>query len=244
MMHMPQQVVMGGIAELKKGVLAHLESRGPLAWVVTLNPEILVQAHSHPVMARAIEGAQWVTVDGVGIQWARRVLGLPLAPRLTGVAVVNECLQWPVRLALVGGAPGVADAAAQAMTRAGATVVWVHHGFVAPEDWAKVIEALNAQDPDVILVGMGSPRQDAFIQEMAGMRGHGVAIGVGGVLDVWAGTVRRAPVWMQRVGMEWVWRVGCQPKRLGRLWRMAWPFLRWLMGAWMATKREKKGVPH
>jgi len=119
MIDMPRQVVMGGMAELKTGLLAHIQSQAPLAWVVTLNPEILVQAQSHPVMARAIEGAQWVTVDGVGIQWARRVLGWPAAPRLTGMEVVNECVRWPVRLALIGGAPGVADAAAQAMTRAG-----------------------------------------------------------------------------------------------------------------------------
>jgi len=242
-MTLRNQVLVEGMATLKAGVLAHIASRGPLAWVVTLNPEIMMMAQSNPTMARAIERAQWVTVDGVGIQWARWVLGLAPVQRLTGVAVVSECVTWPVRVALMGGAPGVADAAAAAMARAGATVVWVHHGFVSRGDWARVIDDLHHHHPDLILVGMGSPLQDEWIQQMAGVLEHGVAIGVGGVLDVWAGTVRRAPVWMQRAGLEWAWRVMWQPQRLGRLWRMGWPFLRWVAREWRQSTRHR-GLHH
>ena len=173
--------------------------------VVTLNPEIAVRAQEDEALRRAVLEAELVTPDGVGILWAvRRLHGLSLKERVTGIDLT---------LALRG-KPGVAEGAAREVERLGGVVVGLHHGYFQEE--APVVAAIQKAAPDLLLVGMGE-RQEAFIHRHKPHLEARVAIGVGGTLDVLAGEARRPPLWAQRLGLEWLLRVGLDPKR----WRRA-----------------------
>ncbi|MEW6398630.1 MAG: WecB/TagA/CpsF family glycosyltransferase [Bacillota bacterium] len=229
--------------------LRWLGEGGGLHLVVTANPETVMKAQRLPDLARAIERADLVVADGVGVVWASRRLGRPLPGRVAGIELAERLLEHcagtgqPVfllggrpaspgqpalagRLASAGrraaaGRPAVAEAAAGALARRwpGLRVCGTWHGYFTREDEPAVLQALSAARPVLLLCGMGSPRQElwlarhaAFLQE-CGVR---VAIGVGGALDVWSGDVGRAPPLLRWAGLEWLWRLGQNPRRLGR----------------------------
>lgn len=185
--------------------------------VVTLNPEIAVRTQEDEALRRAVLEAELVTPDGVGILWAaKRLLGRELKERVTGIDLTLALLRrFPgVRVYLLGGKPGVAEGAAREVERLGGVVVGLHHGYFQEE--APVVAAIREARPDLLLVGMGE-RQETFIHRHKARLGAKVAMGVGGTLDVLAGEARRPPLWAQRLGLEWLLRVGLDPKR----WRRA-----------------------
>ncbi|GAB5601963.1 WecB/TagA/CpsF family glycosyltransferase [Thermus sp. FJN-A] len=197
--------------------------------VVTLNPEIAVRAREDAALRRAIWEAELVTPDGVGILWAvRKRLGLALRERVTGVDLTLALFRrFPgIRVYLLGGRPGVAERAALEAGRLGAEVVGFHHGYFQEE--GPVVEEIRRKAPDLLLVGMGE-RQEVFIHRHKPALGARVAMGVGGTLDVLAGEAKRPPLWAQRLGLEWLLRVGLDPKRwkrAPRLFRFAYMVLR------------------
>ena len=196
-----------------------LMARPGLDPVVTLNPEIVVRARAQPELARAVRRASLVTPDGVGILWAaRRLCGLELGERVTGVDLVTQLLERHrdrIRVFFLGGRPGVAERAAEAARRRfGTRVAGAHHGYF--EDPSEVVPLVAAARPDLLLVGLGE-RQEVFVEAHREELGARVAIGVGGTLDVLAGAARRAPELTRRLGIEWAWRVGTDPRR----WRRA-----------------------
>lgn len=197
--------------------------------VVTLNPEIAVRAQADEALRRAILEAELVTPDGVGILWAaRRLRGVELKERVTGVDLTLALFgRFPgLRVYLLGGKPGVAERAAVEAKRLGAEVVGFHHGYFQEEEG--VVEDVRQKAPDLLLVGMGE-RQEVFIHRHKAHLGAKVAMGVGGTLDVLAGEARRPPRWAQRLGLEWLLRVGLDPKRwrrVPRLFRFAHMVLR------------------
>ncbi len=197
--------------------------------VVTLNPEIAVRAREDEALRQAILEAELVTPDGVGILWAvRRLHGVALKERVTGVDLTLALLQgFPgLRVYLLGGKPGVAERAAREAERLGAKVVGHHHGYFQEE--GPIVEEIQRLAPDLLLVGMGE-RQEAFIHRHKAALGARVAVGVGGTLDVLAGEAKRPPLWAQRLGVEWLLRVGLDPRRwrrAPRLWRFLYMVLR------------------
>ncbi|WP_243028580.1 WecB/TagA/CpsF family glycosyltransferase [Thermus albus] len=197
--------------------------------VVTLNPEMAVRAQKEEALRRAILEAELVTPDGIGILWAaKRLLGLDLKERVTGVDLTLALLRrFPgIRVYLLGGKPGVAERAAAEARRLGAEVVGFHHGYFQEEEG--VVEEIRQKAPDLLLVGMGE-RQEVFIHRHKPHLGAKVAMGVGGTLDVLAGEAKRPPAWAQRLGLEWLLRVGLDPKRwkrAPRLFRFAYLVLR------------------
>ncbi|TBH21393.1 WecB/TagA/CpsF family glycosyltransferase [Thermus thermamylovorans] len=197
--------------------------------VVTLNPEIAVRAQEDGALKRAILEAELVTPDGVGILWAaRRLLGVELKERVTGVDLTLALFgRFPgIRVYLLGGKPGVAERAALEARRLGAEVVGCHHGYFREE--GPVVTDIQGKRPDLLLVGMGE-RQEVFIHRHKAHLGAKVAMGVGGTLDVLAGEAQRPPLWARRLGVEWLLRVGLDPKRwrrAPRLFRFAYTVLR------------------
>jgi N-acetylglucosaminyldiphosphoundecaprenol N-acetyl-beta-D-mannosaminyltransferase len=201
--------------------------------VVTLNPEIVVQAAGDPALARALGRADLTVADGVGVAWAARRAGAALPGRVPGVDLAFALLAAgapDLPVFLLGGRPGVAEAAAAAATeRWGTAVVGHRHGyFDRGREGAAVAEEVRASGAGLLLAGLGEG-QERFLDEHRDAFGAGCLIGVGGTLDVLAGVARRTPAWTHRWGVEWAWRVGLDPKRwrrAPRLARFAWMVLR------------------
>ncbi len=128
---------------------------------------------------------------------------------------------------LIGAEPGVAEEAAQEMQRRypGLRIAGIQHGYFTPDEEPAVVKAIADAKPDLLFVAFGAPRQEKWIRKYMDELGAPVAIGVGGSFDVFAGRTERAPAWMQRAGLEWMWRVLKEPKRikrLGALPRLVW----------------------
>ena len=210
----------------------HAPKRPPRL-VVTLNPEIAVQARSDGRLGSALRRAELSVADGVGITWAARRKGLELPGRVPGVDLVTKVLARggpELSVFLLGGKPGVAAQAAASITkRFGTRVVGIHHGYFDKDRGASAISALvRASRADLLLAGLGEG-QELFLHENSQALGVKVMIGVGGTIDVLAGAVARMPGWSSRLGIEWVLRVLLDPKRwrrIPRLWRFAWLVLR------------------
>ncbi len=188
--------------------------------VVTLNPEIIVQSRTHPEFVRAVQDADLVTADGVGIVYAARQLRGEEVPRAPGFDIVRGLMQRhgaDLKVFFLGAKPGVAEVAAQNAARDyGVTVAGVHHGYFGPEDDERVARLVAASGAGLLLTAMGAGRQEVFNQQWRGVLNVPVMIGCGGVIDVLAGTADLAPAWTRRLGVEWVWRVAGDRKRWNR----------------------------
>lgn len=194
--------------------------------VVTLNPEIVVRTREDALLGEAVSRAELVVADGVGVVWAAKRQGVALRGRVPGVDLVQRVLELggaDVAVYMLGGQPGVAEAAArEAEKRYGTRVAGHHHGyFETPEETAQVVRAVRESGARLLLAGLGE-RQEKFLYQHAAALGAAVMIGVGGTLDVLAGHVRRMPRWTTRLGVEWLFRVALDPgrwRRAPRLWR-------------------------
>ena len=188
--------------------------------ITTLNPEILVRATQSD--RDWINTSLITTIDGIGVALAvRRKTGVWPA-RVTGIGLVTRLLHERLAIYCLGASTEVINKAVEKMGQHQATIVGHRSGFF--EDLESVLEDIVAKRPDVILVGMGFPRQERIIQAMSERLSVGVAIGIGGVFDVLSGAVTRAPKWVQAIGMEWLYRSVQRPERLRRL-RWIFPFL-------------------
>jgi N-acetylglucosaminyldiphosphoundecaprenol N-acetyl-beta-D-mannosaminyltransferase len=186
--------------------------------VVTANPLMVMTAQRDTLFKDILDRADLLVPDGVGILWAARKLGKTLPERVTGVDLTQYLLhKKPApRLYLLGGRSGIAERACRNIETEipGAKICGTAHGYFGAGEEAAVVDAVRAARPDVVLVGMGSPRQEKFIWMNRERLGAKAAIGVGGVLDILAGESKRAPQAFQRAGLEWLYRLIMEPKRL------------------------------
>lgn len=193
------------------------------AHIVTANPELVMEARRNPEFAAALGAADLVLPDGVGIVWAARLLGRPVVERVPGIELTEALLEKAARhgykVFFLGAAHGVAEQAAAAVERAhpGIHIVGTHHGYFSPDEEGNVVELVRRAAPDLLFVGLGAPRQELFIARHRLSWNVPVAIGVGGSLDVLSGRARRAPGWVQAMGLEWFYRLVREPRRIGRM---------------------------
>jgi alpha-1,3-mannosyltransferase len=198
-------------------IRSHLARRDPLT-VAFCNAHTVNTARVDPAFARAMQSAL-VLNDGIGIDIASRMLfGRPFPDNLNGTDLVPALLEAeerPLRLFLLGSAPGVAERAACAIRRRfpAHIIVGLHHGRFATSEEEAVVSEIIAARPDLLLVGMGHPRQEIWAARFAGRIGA-VVMCIGAYLDFAAGIVPRAPMWMRRARIEWVYRLLQEPRRL------------------------------
>ena len=188
------------------------------AVVITLNPEMVMLARRSPAFSAVVDSATLVVPDGIGLVRALRRRGHPEAERVGGADLINaylpEATRHGHRIALAGGAPGVAQAAGDRMTglHPGLQIVAVTDG----RPGSATATEIEKSTPDVVLAAFGGGRQELFLDRYLGAIGAAAGIGVGGSLDYLAGRVRRAPAAVRRLGLEWAWRLAVQPWRLRR----------------------------
>ncbi len=194
--------------------------------VCTVNPEFIMIAQHDANFFNILNRAALCVPDGVGLLWAARHLGRPLPERVTGSdgvpKIAERAAQMGWRLFFLGAAPGVADKAANVLRQKhpGLQVVGVYGGSPAPEEEDRIVERINAANADILFVAYGAPEQDKWIARNLPRLDVAMAMGVGGSFDFIAGVVPRAPLWMQRAGLEWLFRLYLQPWRFKRMLRL------------------------
>jgi len=200
------------------------------AYIVTLNPEIIMAATKNAELKRIINRADLVTPDGFGLMLAAKFLGTPLKERLTGVdltwGLIKLAEDRGYSVFLLGGAHGVAKKAAQNIKRVHPNLKIVGISAADPGDKG-LIDTIGKAKPDILFVAYGAPKQEKFIYKLIhsshsdlGFRISDLpklSVGVGGTFDYIAGFVPYAPVWIRKLGLEWLYRLLTQPKRLNRI---------------------------
>ncbi len=203
--------------------IAENKTNGATHQIVTANAEIIYQASQNDKMRQVINNAQMVTADGSGVVWASKQLGDPLAERVTGIDLVNSICQASAKdgwkLYILGSAPGVADTAADNIRAKypGCNIIGTHHGYFDAEQEQNILAELRELKPDVLFVALGAPKQEYWIADHIQQLGIPVAMGIGGSMDVLSGNVKRAPKWMQKMSLEWLYRFLIQPSRYKRM---------------------------
>lgn len=191
--------------------------------VVTANVDFLRLARQDESFRDLVNAADLVVPDGMPLLWGSRLLGDPLPERVTGVDLIVECARLSAakghRIFLLGATTGVAEAAATELRRRypGAHIVATYAPPVGPftrVENDKIVTLVREMQPDILFVAFGAPKQDRWIRQHMQRLGVPVCVGVGGSFDFLAGRVRRAPLWMQNRGLEWLYRVIQEPTRL------------------------------
>lgn len=199
--------------------------------VLTVNPEFVMAAQSDADFRQIINSSALALPDGVGVWWASRHLGQPLAERIPGVDLVERLAALSAergyRLFFLGAMPGVADRAVEVLRERypGLVLAGVYSGSPRVEDEEAILERVCAAQPHVLFVAYGAPLQDHWIARNIDRLRVPVCVGVGGSFDYLAGVYPRAPRWLRRLGLEWLHRLITQPWRWRRMLvlpRFAW----------------------
>ena len=209
--------------------------------LVTPDTLAVLRARKDSEYQAILKSADLVTPDGAGILWAAAALNYPLTERVTGIDIIHNICRLSAKkgysLYLLGSYPGVANEAALNLSKKypGIKVTGTHHGYFgceghencgdvkngnkgkSKEEEEKIIAEIKESKPDILLVGMGVPKQEKWINKNLKSLNVPVCMGVGGSFDVLSGRIPRAPLWMQRHGMEWVYRSIKQPNRAFRV---------------------------
>lgn len=201
-----------------------LLNRQEASYCVTPNAEIVYEAMHDPDFCALLNGAALVLPDGAGTVLGAKLLGTPLKQKVAGIDFAANLLgileESGKKLYLLGGKPGIGELAAEKMLEKHPKlqICGIADGYFKEE--APVIEKINAAQPDVLFVCLGAPKQEKFMYAHKDALKVRLMIGLGGSLDGFAGTVKRAPKWMIRLQLEWLYRLIKEPWRLGRMMRL------------------------
>ena len=213
------------IAQIDQLVTHHNENPTavPCQQVVTVNTEFVMMAQHNSVFRNVINHAALVVADGTGIVWGTRYLGKPTPERVTGTDTLVELAKHSAskgyRLYLLGAAPGVAEAAAIRLRilAPGLQIAGTYAGSPSPTEEDAIIDRVQGAHADILCVAYGAPAQELWIARNVSRLPVAVAMGVGGAYDFLSGRQRRAPRFMQRMGLEWLYRLYREPWRLRRM---------------------------
>lgn len=213
-----------------KNRLKEILDKDDLDIVVTPNPEIIMSALKDKELKTLLQNASLALPDGISIVHASKIMGQPLEERITGVDFLSRVLetlnQEKKGIYLLGGKASpegeknVAEKAGENMKEKYPDLIisGSHHGYFGKDEEGAIVKEIQESGASFLCVAMGSPRQEKFISRnksnLSNIRG---AMGVGGSLDVWAGTVARAPVFYQDHGIEWLYRLIKEPVRIKRM---------------------------
>ena len=194
------------------------------AYCVTPNAEIVYEAMHDERFRDILNGAALILPDGAGTVLGAKLLGTPLKQKVAGIDFAANLLgvleETGKRLYLLGSKPGIAEQAAENMKKKhpALCICGTADGYF--KDEAPVIDRINEAKPDVLFVCLGAPKQEIFMHAHQDDLAVPLMVGLGGSLDGFAGTVRRAPKWMIKLQLEWLYRLIKEPKRIGRMMRL------------------------
>jgi N-acetylglucosaminyldiphosphoundecaprenol N-acetyl-beta-D-mannosaminyltransferase len=216
------EIIKGDKASILRRIVA-TAARGAPVQVLTINPEMVITGQRNDEIRELYRRANIVVADGVGITLAAKIMGRRGINRYPGIDLASDLMReyakTGTRVYLLGGQPEVAKRAATKLEKEieGVCVCGTTDGYFEPAREHDVAASIAQAEPDILLVGMGSPRQEKFIDSYRDVLNSRIMMGVGGSLDVFAGVHTRAPRWVQKSGLEWLFRTFKYPKRLSRL---------------------------
>ena len=207
-----------GVANVKEHevlefIVTGLEKQTEKYYIVTPNPELLVIADNNPKYKDVLNGARLALADGIGIVWGAQLLGHPLKERIHGVDLMESLCSYvskqPITVGFLGAGPGIAEKTAECLQE---RFPGLRVGLISKE-WDV---SLNSQKIDILFVAFGSPKQEIWMADHLNSVSAKVLIGVGGAFDFVSGTIPRAPKFIRRFGLEWLFRLFVQPWRIKR----------------------------
>jgi len=191
--------------------------------IFTPNSEIVVRAYDDPEYARILNSADYLVPDGAGLLLAAKILGEPLPERVAGYDLMRNLLHKvsdkDYSVYFLGGKPGIIDLAVKNVKEElpEINMAGFHHGYLDRSDKKEIVKEINRIKPDLLFVGMGVPLQEEFFDTNFHNLDIKLGLAVGGSFDVLAGHTERAPLWMQKMYLEWFYRLLQEPKRIGRM---------------------------
>ena len=235
-------------AELLRRIL-RLAERGPRHRVAYVNAHVLNQSFSNAELRRALQTSDLVYCDGYGVRLAARVIGLPVPHRMTGAdwiwGVAALCQESGRSLYLLGSDPGASAEAAEALRRwyPRLRVTGTHHGYfeLGSPHSERVLEHIAEKRPDIVLVGMGTPQQELWVDRYYERIEASVVWTVGALFDYVAGRTPRAPHWLADHGLEWIFRLVVEPRRMWRRYLLGNPAFLWRV--WHERRRRGPAPP-
>jgi N-acetylglucosaminyldiphosphoundecaprenol N-acetyl-beta-D-mannosaminyltransferase len=189
---------------------------------VSINAAKLVSLKKQPELREVIERCQLINADGQAVVWASRLLGDPLPERVAGIDLMSELVtmaeEHGYRIFILGARADVLQTAVDRLRERHPKLVIAgfHHGYFTDEGSSKIAAEIRATHPDILFVAMTSPRKEQWLGEYGSTLDVPLVMGVGGSIDVVAGMTKRAPRVWQRTGMEWLYRLIQEPKRLAQ----------------------------
>jgi N-acetylglucosaminyldiphosphoundecaprenol N-acetyl-beta-D-mannosaminyltransferase len=231
--------------ELLRMVTGWVAAGGAPRRVMYVNAHVLNQSQARPDLCDALRRSDLVYCDGYGVRVAAKALDLPTPHRMTGAdwiwSLAALCEESGQSIYLLGSEPGTAAAAAARLRRwyPRLRVAGHHHGFfdVGSPHAERVVEDINERRPDIVLVGMGTPKQELWVQQHGERLDVGVLWTVGALFDYVSGRIPRAPGWLADNGLEWIFRLGIEPQRMWRRYLLGNPVF---LSRVMAQARDRR----
>lgn len=191
--------------------------------IFTPNSEFVMKAQEDAEFKKILNAGDLVIPDGIGVILASKIHHLGLTERVTGIEMMTKILEYcnlaGKSIYLFGGKPGVAELASQNIKNqySNLKIAGYRDGYFTDQESPKILDAINEVKPDVLFVALGAPKQEKWIYNNRKLLNTKAAMGVGGALDIFAGTAKRAPLIFQKLGLEWLYRLLKQPSRIGRM---------------------------
>ncbi len=188
--------------------------------IVTINPEMISAAKKNEHFSNVITSAEMVVPDGIGVEIGLKILGHSVK-RVPGIelgkALIVKFSKENKSIAMIGAKPEVIDLAVKNLKEEipNINIVYSQDGYFKDDNL--ILDQVVAANPDLVLVALGSPKQEFFINSLKSRLPNATMIGLGGSFDVWAGVVKRAPKIWQNLGLEWLYRVVNEPSRIKRI---------------------------
>lgn len=250
---MRQEVLGCAVDNLDMGetveVIAGFVASGTAHQHVVINADKVVKAAHDPALARIIAACDLVNADGMPVVWAARLLGQPLKGRVTGIDLFVRLLGEAERRGWSVYFLGAREAVLQEVLRRARQkhpqldIAGAKNGYWTQDEEGAVVADIARARPRLLFVAISSPRKEEFLARHLATMGVPFCMGVGGSFDVFAGLVRRAPVWMQRTGFEWFYRFLQEPRRMFRRYFIDDMEFFWLLAKALVARRSHRAVP-
>lgn len=214
---------------------------------VSINAAKLVRYQQDQSLRTAVDACDLITADGQSVVWAARLLGRPLPERVAGIdlmdALFAAAAQRDHRVFLLGARPAVLEDAERAIVARfpGIEIAGRHHGYFTAEEEPDVVRLIEDARPDMLFIALETPAKELFLGRHRGRLGVPFTMGVGGAFDVLAGGKRRAPRVLRRAGLEWLFRLVQDPRRLARRYVVGNSRFIWLVAQAFVRERRLRG---